>query len=427
MIGAGMVGICSALWLQRRGYSVVVVDPNPPGSGASYGNAGCFSPTSIIPTSTPGILWDVPSYLFDPLGPLSIRWRYLPTVFPWLMKFIRAGRSQAVERQVHALHSLLSPLFENLDPLLKEAGAEQLVHRTGHIYLFRTEEGFASAAKGWEMRRRYGAKYSVLRNSEIADFDPALSPDYHCAILIESNGHTIDPFDLVNALASSFLGRGGSIVRNRAISFNLADNRLRGVIMQDGSLLRCEAAVVAAGAFSKPLAAQLGDDVPLETERGYHLVIRRPDVMPRVATTDAERKYVATPMRDGLRMAGTVELAGLAAPPNWRRANVLLDHARSMMPALRKDYPQSQLLTWMGFRPSFPDSLPLIDRSRACPAVVYAFGHGHVGMSGSPMTGRLVADLIAGDEPAIDLKPFSARRFRGGVSVEGPSESSVAA
>src|SRR5207302_7487360 len=177
-------------------------------------------------------------------------------------------------------------------------------------------------------------------------------------------------------------------------------------------VLVADAAIVCAGAYSKPLAAALGDKAPLETERGYHLMIREPEAMPRIPTTDADGKFVATPMDTGLRFAGTVELAGLAAPPDWRRAQILLEQGRKMLPGLAASHPQERISAWMGHRPSLPDSLPVIGPSGATPDVIYAFGHGHVGMTSAPMTGKVVADLVAGRAPSIDIAPFSASRFR---------------
>jgi len=208
----------------------------------------------------------------------------------------------------------------------------------------------------------------------------------------------------------AFQRDGGRLVRRRAVGFDLAQERLVGVRCADG-VVAADAAVIAAGIWSKPLAAALGDSVPLETERGYHLMVRDPEVMPRIPTADGDGKFVATPMQLGLRFAGTVELAGLAAPPNWQRARILLEQGRRMLPGLAKEHAEERISVWMGHRPSLPDSLPVIGQSRASPDVIYAFGHGHVGMTAAPMTGKIVADLVGGRPAPIDIAPFSARRF----------------
>ena len=229
-------------------------------------------------------------------------------------------------------------------------------------------------------------------------------------ILIRENGHTTNPHRLVNSLASAFQRDGGRVERRRAVGFNVVDGRLKAIRCGD-SAIAVDAAVLAAGVWSKPLAAQLGDCVPLETERGYHIMICDPEVTSRIPVADADGKFVATPMELGLRLAGTVELAGLAAPPNWGRARILLRHAKRMLPALRSDYPEDRLSIWMGHRPSLPDSLPVIGRSHRTPDVVYAFGHGHVGMACAAKTGKTVAEILSGQSPQVDVEPFSPQRF----------------
>ena len=227
---------------------------------------------------------------------------------------------------------------------------------------------------------------------------------------MRENGHTSNPLGLVERLLAQFLRSGGELVHARAHAFRLEGRRLA-AIRTDAGDLPADAAIVCAGAYSKPLAAALGDRVPLETERGYHLMISNPEIMPRIPTADADGKFVATPMDTGLRFAGTVELAGLAAPPDWRRARILLAQGRKMLPGLAASHPEESISVWMGHRPSLPDSLPVLGLSSATPDVVYAFGHGHVGMTAAPMTAKIVADLVAGRPPAIDIAPFAAGRF----------------
>jgi D-amino-acid dehydrogenase len=227
---------------------------------------------------------------------------------------------------------------------------------------------------------------------------------------VRENGHTSNPFGLVSALVEHFVRQGGVVVRAEAQGFRLDGGRLTAIRTEVGELA-ADAAVIAAGAWSKPLAAGLGDVVPLESERGYHLMIRNPEVMPSIPTADGDGKFVATPMDTGLRLAGTVEFAGLNAPPDWRRARILLEQGRRMLPGLAQHHEADRISVWMGHRPSMPDSLPVLGASRATRDVIYAFGHGHVGMTSAPMTGRIVADLVAGRRPAIDIAAFAADRF----------------
>ncbi|HJU19643.1 MAG TPA: FAD-binding oxidoreductase [Stellaceae bacterium] len=410
VIGAGMVGVCAASYLQRDGHAVALVEAGEPGHGASFGNAGCFNGSSVTPMAMPGVMRNVPRWLFDPLGPLSLRWPYLPAIAPWLVRFARSARPEQVHRTARALRPLVGPSLAALEPLVAAAGAEDLVHRLGHLYVYRSEESLAKDRLAWDLRRENGVEVDEFDADGLRQLEPTLSRDYVRGVLVRENGHTSNPLLLVERLLQYVLGAGGELIRARARGFRLAEGRLAAVSTDTGEIA-ADAAIICAGAWSKPLAAALGDRVPLETERGYHLMIRNPEAMPRIPTADADGKFVATPMAEGLRFAGTVELAGLAAPPDWRRARILLDQGRSMLPGLSAHYAEERISMWMGHRPSLPDSLPVIGRARATGDVIYAFGHGHVGMTAAPMTGRVVADLLAGRKPPLDLAPFAAGRF----------------
>jgi len=415
VIGAGMVGVCAASWLQRDGHSVFLIEPGNPGEGASFGNAGCFNGSSVTPTAMPGVIRNVPRWLRDPLGPLSLRWSYLPAILPYLVRFARSATPEKVEGQAKALRPLLGPTVPLVRELAREAGADDLIHQRGHLYVYRSAEALAKDGFAWALRRANGVVVDEFDADELRQLEPALSRDYVRGLLVRENGHTSDPLALVTRLVEHFRGRGGEIVRARAFGFRL-DGRRLAAIRTDAGEFPADAAIVCAGAHSKPLAAALGDRVPLETERGYHLMIRDPEVMPRIPTADADGKFVATPMALGLRFAGTVELAGLVAAPDWRRSRILLMQGRKMLPGLAADYPEAdyangRISMWMGHRPSLPDSLPVLGPSRASPDVIYAFGHGHVGMTAAPMTGRIIADLVAGRPPPIAIAAFDPARF----------------
>ena len=410
VIGAGIVGVCAASWLQRDGHSVFIVEAGEPGQGASFGNAGAFNASSVTPVSMPGVIWNVPRWLADPLGPLSLRWSYLPAIVPWLVRFIRAGTPEKVHAQARALRPLVGATLEALTPLVRDAGAEDLVHRLGHLYVYRSAQSLEKDRLAWHLRRENGVEIDEFDPDELRQLEPTLSRDYVRGILVRENGHTSNPLGLVRRLLDHFLRNGGELEQAQALGFRL-DGRKLAAIRTDRGELAADAAIVCAGAWSKPLAAALGDHIPLETERGYHLMIRDPEIMPRIPTADADGKFVATPMDTGLRFAGTGELAGLAAPPDWRRARILLEQGRRMLPGLAADHPEERISVWMGHRPSLPDSLPALGPSRATPDVIYAFGHGHVGMTSAPMTGKIVADLVAGRPPSIDIAPFAPGRF----------------
>ncbi len=410
MIGAGVVGMATASCLLRDGHEVFVVDPDPPGEGASFGNAGCFNPSSVVPMSMPGSWRNVPKWLSDPLGPLAIRWSYMPTLAPWLLRYIRAGTPTRVQQQARALTTLLASSLDDWAPLVRNAGAEDLVRRNGILIAYRSQASWAGDRAAWDLRRANGVTWDELDADELRQFEPALSRDYARGIHVPGNGNTTSPHALVLRLSEAFQRDGGTLLRARALGFTLDGRRLRAIRTDQGELA-ADAAVIAAGARSKPLAAAVGDPVPLETERGYHLMIRDAEVAPRIPTTDADGKFVVTPMRDGLCLAGTVELAGLDAPPNWRRSRMLLDQVTRLLPGLSSSYPEERISVWMGHRPGMPDSLPVLGASRASPDVFHAFGHGHVGMTGAPTTARVIAGLVAGRPAPFDLAPFRADRF----------------
>ena len=406
VIGGGIVGVSTALWLQRDGHQVTVVDPELPGRGASFGNAGCFSPGSIVPLSAPGMLRQVPGWLLDPAGPLALRWRYLPFAAPWLTRFVRAGEAAKVIHQARVMAELLVTSYDCIEPLLRDAGAEHLLRREGSLVVYSTRAGWEGAQPGWALRRRNGVAWDELGPEELHELDPALATGQYRAAFLPGNGHTTDPYALLSLLVASFVRAGGQLVVAAARGFAFKQDRLCAVQTNAGPLA-ATAAVLAAGAHSRTLARALGDRVPLESERGYHLTLPSPGVAPRYPTLSAEGRFVATPMDMGVRLTGTVELAGLRAPPDWRRAHMLLPLAQRLLPGLAG----ADGTVWMGHRPSMPDFLPVIGRSRRCADVVYAFGHGHLGLTAAASTGRLVSQMLTGQTPLVDPSPFAAARF----------------
>ncbi|MCK6454887.1 MAG: FAD-dependent oxidoreductase [Alphaproteobacteria bacterium] len=398
VVGAGIVGACTAAFLQRDGHRVTLIDRLGPGEGCSFGNAGGMSPGSCVPVAMPGMLRQIPRWLTDPLGPLVVRWSYLLPALPFLLRFLRAGRRDRVEEIADGVRALLAPTFDNYAPLARDAGAEHLVHAgSGQMYVWRSEAAFRGDAYGLELRRRRGVDIQVLGRDEIRQHDPALAPIFEKAVLLPQHGHCSDPFRLVRLLAEHVARRGGTILRREVRGIDLASGRVRRVVT-DGDPVEADAVVV---------AAPLGISVPLEAQRGYHVTVADPGVMPRRNVMWADAKFMATPMDMGLRFAGTVEIAGLDAPPDYRRARRLLEMGRIMYPGLK----DATATEWMGHRPCTPDTLPVIDRAPGCDGLFLAFGHGHTGLSAASTTGRIVADLVSGRKPPIDLRPYRVGRF----------------
>ena len=406
VIGAGVIGLACAAALQQRGERVVVIDPRAPGEHCSFGNAGCLSRASCVPLGLPGAWKKVPGWLLDPGGPLRIRARYAHRVAPWLWQLHLATSAVRVNAIADALHPLLDPTIEMWRPLAEWAGVPELIRQDGYAFAYESEAGFAADALGRELRGARGVKIEVLTGGAIREFDPALSAHLTHLVVMPEQGHVPNPLRLSQALAARLREGGAKFVGAAARGFEFLDGRVTRVAT-DGASVDADAFVIAAGAHSRPLAAALEDEVPLETERGYHMMLAAPSVSPRIPVCSGEGKYFITPMEGGLRVAGTVELAGLDAPPDWARADAMLPGAKRLLPALG----HAQATPWMGHRPSLPDSLPVIGRSRRAPNAFYAFGHGHVGLTAAAPTAQVVADLVGGMQPFLDVAPYSAERF----------------
>ncbi len=413
VIGAGAVGLMSALHALDQGLQVTIVDPGQPGGehASSYGNAGWLSSHSVLPPSEPGVWKKVPGFLADPLGPLSVRWRYLPRTLPWLLRYLVAGSTTA---RISATAAALRPLLQGAAPLHKEiadrAGVGDLIDLGGLLHIYRSREHFETDARGWGIRRKLGIGWQELSAQELHAREPDLDPAYGFAVLIPEAGHCRNPGAYIAALAAHACARGARLKATAATGFRFEGKKLVAVQTDAGDIV-CDAAVIAAGAQSKALAAQAGDKVPLETERGYHAMVLAPEGRPRTPMMIMDRKVIATQTEEGLRVAGQVEIASFDAVPDWRRAEIMRDLALKLFPSLPRDLPANRVRYWLGRRPSMPDGLPCIGPSSRSADIIHAFGHGHIGLGSSARTGRLVGQLLAGQLPEIDLAPFSAQRF----------------
>ena len=414
VIGAGIVGATGAIELLRDGHRVTIIEPGEPGGeqAASYGNAGGLSVSSVLPMTWPGQWRRVPGYLADPLGPLAIRWRYLPRLLPWLRRFAHTGSDiEKIRRIARAMRPLVEDCPARHARLAAEAGVPELIVRSGMLYVYPDYAAFMMEAIAWAIRRENGITWLELGPEELRQREPMLDPRYGFGVFIEGSGQCRDPGGYVRALVRHAEAGGATLLRDGAEGFEISGGRLRGVRTGNGTVA-CDRAVIAAGARSKLLARAVGDDVPLESERGYHAMIAAPEAGPRHLTMPSDGKMVNSAMVAGLRVAGQVEFAGLDAPPNWQRADILRQHLQRSYPDLPRQLPQERVKYWMGHRPSLPDSLPCIGPASGCADVFHAYGHGHIGLASGPVTGRLVADLISGTPPVIDPAPYRPQRFR---------------
>lgn len=406
--GAGVVGLSSAIYLQRGGCDVMVLDPLGPAGGASFGNAGMISPDTAAPIAMPGMLRKVPGWLRDPLGPLAVRPSYLPRALPWLMQWVKAGRVDRVLAISDAMRALHRDTLTCWRELLGDELYRDLIRPSGQVHVWEGDGGSPTEAIEQRIRERHAITAQPLGADDLRQMFPGIARDITRGLLVPGNAYTVSPQRIVHALADLFRSAGGRIIAERVMK--LIPREGGGFMVMTNLANRiADHLVVAAGAWSGQLLAPLGIRVPLETERGYHAMPLSPNTQPPIPVSNKTRGFFLTPMEDGLRVAGTVEIAGLDAPPDERRAKVLVDHARRLFPALQA----GDVRHWMGYRPSTPDSLPVLGRTARFPDLYLAFGHGHFGMSGGPPSGRMLARLITGQPPGIDPAPYEASRFTG--------------
>jgi D-amino-acid dehydrogenase len=406
IIGAGVVGMATASYLLRDGHHVTVVDMRPPGEYCSFGNAGILSPGSCVPFGMPGTLAKVPGYLLDPLGPLSIKPAYALRALPWLLRFIAASRRARIDPIADALRALLKQTFDAWTPLTQWAGVPEIIRRTGYLVVYESEQVFRSDALAWKIRRDRGVICEDLDPARIRELEPALRGIYRCGVFLPEQGYVTSPLRLTRSLAAQFQRDGGTILQRKVLDIELGPAGPR-ALTTDAGALAVETLVLCAGVHSNAFSTKLGSNVPLESQRGYHVHFEHPTVTLQRPVMSGEGKFFATPMEDGLRVAGSVEFGGIDAEPSYGRADALKLQAGRMLPELSG----SNVTQWMGHRPCMPDSLPVIGRSPSFANTYFAFGHGHVGLCGGAPTGRLIADLVAGRPPNIDIVPFRVNRF----------------
>lgn len=406
VIGAGVIGLSVALTLQARGLAVTVLDREGPAAGASAGNAGAFAFTDVLPLASPGILRQAPKWLLDPLGPLTVPPAYALHIAPWLYRFWRACSPAQVARSTLVQIGLMNLSRAELEPFLAATDTLDMLRKDGNLQVYESGAELAASAPGWQVRAENGIEFRHLNAEDMAALQPGLSPRFTHGTFTPGWYSIADPRLYVLALAERFQAQGGAIRRAEVAALRPTDTGAA-LHLAGGETLEAPQVILAAGASSHRIARSLGEKIPLETERGYNTTLPADAFDLRMQLTFGGHGFVITRLSTGIRVGGAVELGGLDLPPNFKRADAMLQKARAFLPGLKPEGGTQ----WMGFRPSLPDSLPVISPSRIGPRVIYAFGHGHLGLTQSAGTARLVADLVTGQQPPIDLAPFSAQRF----------------
>ncbi len=406
VVGAGIIGAAVAFDLRRRGLDVMLIDRDAPGSGASYGNMASIAVTEFMPVSRPGVWAQIPGWLMDPRGPVRVRPAYLPRLLPWFARFLAASLPSRVRALEAAGAALCARVYDDLLPLLDAAGLSGMLSEEGCLSLYADDRELAADRDHIALLERFGLPHQVLDRAQVRAMEPAIGDAIGRAVLFPQNRTISDPQGLVLALVDRFQAMGGRVERGDVAGFDRAPG-LRALRLADGRMLAADRAVLCAGAHTGRLSRLLGEPIPLETERGYHTQIIAPGITLRHSIIWPARAFMVSPTAGGIRVGGTVEMAGLDAPPDYRRARVLVDRARLVLPGLQVEATSE----WMGHRPALPDTVPIIGPSVTTPGIYYATGHGHLGLTYAATTARLIADLMTGRQPPVDLTPYRVDRF----------------
>lgn len=407
IVGAGVVGVSSALALQKSGRKVTLIDREAPCSGASFGNAGAIVNGSCAPTSMPGIFFDAIKMLRQANSPLSISPSYFHKIMPWLIRFIWQSRSSTVYKNARSLHALSQYAVASWRELTENTELESLFRETGWLKVYQSEKSFIAGTRGArELLDKMATKYEILNAKQIRDLEPNLAPIFNYGFYQKDSLSIIDPQRLVQGMVDLFVTRGGDYKKFAVDNININDNNIQ-ISSSDGNL-SADQVVIASGAWSRKLAKQLGDNIPLETERGYHLMLpQKTNTLLSRPVVNGDNAFVLSPMATGLRITSQVELAGLKMPPNYDKIRALLPLVKQMLP----DVDTHEESAWLGFRPSLPDSLPVIGFAKRTKRVVYAFGHQHLGMTLGAITGLIITDLLNNKTPRVPIYPYRPNRF----------------
>jgi len=403
VVGAGIQGVCTALFLQKKGYQVIIFDRDQPINSASYGNAGHFSPYASVPLNRSDIVSDVPTMLLSSRGPLALKWNYVPKMIPWFLKFLLNCRQERMMHTAKNMHQILDQSLPAFDELFEEINLEGLVENKGILYVW-TDKNLKSRELENKIREELGVKQQLVNPKEIHDLEPNLKPFYHGGVYYDYARHARNPRKILTKLLENFINKGGKFLKLYIQDINFDEDKP--VIRSETQRFIFDKLVIACGAFSKKLTDKLHEQIPLDTERGYHVHFKDCDHLISRPVVHANRAFGLTPMEQGLRVVGTIEFGGLDNPLSKSRIKNLILNANDMLEGLPEHKDE-----WLGFRPSLPDFLPVIGPSKNYKNVFYSFGHHHLGWTLGAISGKIVSMMIANENTNLNLKPYSSLRF----------------
>ena len=404
IVGAGIQGISNALFLQKKGFDITLFDKDEPGSPvASYGNAGHFSPYACVLMNRPDILTDVPAMLLSSTGPLALKWNYVPKMIPWFIQFIKNCTTKKMMHTAKNMHQILDLALSAYDELFDDIDLDDLVEKKGILYIW-NDQNLKSRELEIKIRNELGVDQQVVSPKEIHDLEPNIKPFYHGGVYYKYGRHARNPKKILLKLFDLFLKKGGKFIKMKAQDINFDEEKP--VVKTETQSYIFDKLVIACGALSKKLTDNLGENIPLDTERGYHVHFKNCDHLLSRPVIFQNRGFGITPMEQGLRVVGTVEFGGLKNPLSKSRVNNLINNARYML----GDLPEHED-EWLGFRPTLPDFLPVIGPSKNYNNIFYCFGHHHLGWTLGPISGKIIAGMIAEENTNLNLSPYSSKRF----------------
>jgi D-amino-acid dehydrogenase len=404
IVGAGIQGICIGLQLLKKNIPVTIFDKQDPAKMASYGNAGHFSPYAVLQFNRPDILVNIPKMLFSSYGPLALKWNYIPKMLPWIFNFVKNCNTKSMLHTAKYMHQILDLSLDAYDELFKEIDTAGLVERKGILYAW-TDENLKSRKLEMKVRADLGVKQTAVSKAEISDLEPNLQPIFDSGVLFDYAWHARDPYQISKRLFDLYIKKGGKFIKENVTEIKQI-NQQETSIKTEYKEYTFEKSVIACGAFSKKLTDQLGENIPLDTERGYHVHFKGMDHLLSRAVINLDRGFGLTPMNQGMRAVGTVELGGLNNPPSKKRIDYIIRCAKELLPELDKHEDE-----WLGFRPTLPDFLPVLGPSLKNKNIIYAFGHHHLGWTLGAITGKIVSGIVAEEKTNLDLSPYNSSRF----------------